>query len=108
MSLPAQSLRRALLPLDCSDQSAIRGGGTIGCSSLVAAAVSSSASSGGGGGSVNAIHESLVKVLLRVDCIQPQVQVQFHLASFLVDEGTNAWRFIATVRRRRWGCCNQP
>lgn len=30
---------------------------------------------GGGapGGGVNAIHESLIKVLLRVDCIQPEV-----------------------------------
>ncbi|CBJ26655.1 conserved unknown protein [Ectocarpus siliculosus] len=42
---------------------------------FIAAAAAAAAAGGGvgGGGGANAIHESLVKVLLRVDCIQPEV-----------------------------------
>lgn len=80
MAEPVQSLRRAMLPLDCSEHWSNGGVGAGGVGSSIVAAASAAAAataSGGGGGShrgVNAIHESLVKVLLRVDCIQPEVR----------------------------------
>ena len=78
MSGPLQTtLRRALLPLDCGERwGAGHDGGRGGGGSNVFAAVAASATANSGSG-VNAIHESLIKVLLRVDCVQPEVR---HLA----------------------------
>lgn len=66
LSGPLQTLRKALLPLDCGEQWS---GGVGGSSSVFEAMTAATVASGG----INAIHESLIKVLLRVDCIQPEV-----------------------------------
>ncbi|CAN0115626.1 unnamed protein product [Ectocarpus fasciculatus] len=74
MAGPVQALRRALLPLDCCGESrAAAGGGMGGRAGFIAAAAAAAGGGVGGGRGANAIHESLVKVLLRVDCIQPEV-----------------------------------
>eukprot|EP00903_Cladosiphon_okamuranus_P011447 g10784.t1 len=81
MAGPVQALRRALLPLDCcsgdNGGSGGGGGGGGGGTGFIAAAVAAAGGASGGGnvgsGGGNAIHESLVKVLLRVDCIQPEI-----------------------------------
>ncbi|CAM9248195.1 unnamed protein product, partial [Ectocarpus sp. 12 AP-2014] len=74
MAGPVQALRRALLPLDCCGEGRAAGGGTGGRAGFIVAATAAAAGGGvGGGRGANAIHESLVKVLLRVDCIQPEV-----------------------------------
>lgn len=102
MSGPVQFLQRALLPLDYSnDHWAARGGqgrpSIVAAAAAAAAAANASGSSGGGaggggGGGVNAVHESLVKVLLRVDCIQPQVLTAeaYQSVTFLVIYGVTA------------------
>lgn len=79
---PVQVLRRALLPLDCCSGDG-RGGaaGGVGAGAgFIAAAVAAAAGGGSGSGGGNAIHESLVKVLLRVDCIQPEVGLSLALS----------------------------
>lgn len=88
MAGPVHTFRRSLLPLDCVSGGGenrngfivSRGGGSGFPAATAAAAggaVGMGASSGGfSGGAVagmNAIHDSLIKVLLRVDCIQPEV-----------------------------------
>lgn len=93
MAGPVHTLRRALLPLNCSSVSSSGGGehrGGFGFArgrgaGLPAVEAGGGAGVGAGSGGVsggvaggatagmNAIHDSLIKVLLRVDCIQPEV-----------------------------------
>eukprot|EP00752_Nemacystus_decipiens_P018674 g16742.t1 len=75
MSGPVYALRRALLPLDCCSGDGRGNGGGVGGVGFIATAMAAAGGGSGSGtsGGGNAIHESLVKVLLRVDCIQPEI-----------------------------------
>lgn len=90
MAEPVHTLRRALLPLICGSVGVSGGGehrsgfgfprgGGAGLPVAEAAGGGAGGGAGSGGASggaaagMNAIHDSLIKVLLRVDCIQPEV-----------------------------------
>lgn len=92
MAGPVHTLRRALLPLNCGGNGGggeLRGG--FGFARDGGSGFPAAAAGGGGGGAgsgsvsggvtgravagMNATHDSLIKVLLRVGCIQPEVRV---------------------------------